>query len=319
MFRLNFRIGTKLGLAGGVALLTVGAIALNQSWDRQTRAELTAEADNVDAVRTATLTATVATRRVVIMGRDVRLAATAAEIDEALKKADAFTAAGVKAIDAAAAAAATAQSRQRFAHAKDVTGKYLAAIHELAAARKEILKSGGPMAAVLKDGADPVRVELDKILDEATADFNAQDAEIQGRIGAEQIRSRMVGLMLDAVVAMIIIGTIVFSFLGVSRPIARLNDAMEKMAKGDLDIDVPGAGRGDEIGDMAKTITVIRENAARAAIEKQEEAKREEAGRAGRRKANMQKLADEFENGGRRHRRRRCRRPRPSWRRRPAP
>src|ERR1700716_4328534 len=102
MFRFKLRIATKLGLAGGVALLTGGAIALNQSWDRQARAALGVEADNADAVRVATLTAAVATRRVVIMGRDIRLAMSEGEVDEVLKRANAFGAEGVKALESAA-------------------------------------------------------------------------------------------------------------------------------------------------------------------------------------------------------------------------
>jgi methyl-accepting chemotaxis protein len=140
-----------------------------------------------------------------------------------------------------------------------------------------------------------MRIELDKLLDETASDLTAQAAEIQGRIDAEESRSRMIGLVLDAVVMLVLIGSIIFSYAGISRPIARLNGAMEKMAKGDLDIEVPGAGRGDEIGDMAKTIAVIRENAAADAVRKQEEAKHEETARASRRKANMQSLADKFE------------------------
>src|SRR3981081_2422047 len=140
MCRFKLRIATKLGLAGGVALLTVGAIALNQSWDRQARAALGAEADNADTVRVATLTAAVATRRVVIMGRDIRLATSEGEVDEVLKKANAFGAEGVKAREsAAAAAAATGNGRQRLELAKAVTQKYVAAAGDVAAVRKEVL------------------------------------------------------------------------------------------------------------------------------------------------------------------------------------
>src|SRR3982074_916174 len=127
MFRFKLRIATKLGLAGGVALLRVGAIALNQSGDRQARAALGAEADNADTVRVATLTAAVATRRVVIMGRDIRLATSEGEVDEVLKKANAVGAEGGKAVGSAAAAAATGNGRQRLELAKAVTQKYVAA------------------------------------------------------------------------------------------------------------------------------------------------------------------------------------------------
>src|SRR5262249_53873405 len=114
-------------------------------------------------------------------------------------------------------------------------------------------------------------------------------------IDAQEVRNESIGLTLDGVVILILLGSIVFSYMGVSRPIMRLNGAMDQMAKGNLAIEVPGTDRGDEIGDMAKTISVIRENAAQEALRKQEEGKREEAERAKHRKSNMQRLATEFE------------------------
>jgi methyl-accepting chemotaxis protein len=408
MPRLNFRIGTKLALAGGVSLLMVGAIALNAMWDRQTRADLTGEASRAATVRTATLDAAVATRRIVIMGRDIRLAPTPAEVDDVLKRANGFAADAAKAFDAAGAAAEVGGGKRRLAQASELTKQYLAAITDTAAARKDILnlqtslgdqgvglikdmsalmsspelaalpnaaevthaleradfyatsarvslwaffvrrapdsaerlkaaldnstkffkqaralttdpvvgpkidklltfaprfqenidqtfKAADRLAAAIKDRADPARVELDKQLDETTHAVTARAGEIQSRMETEEARSKLIGFALDAVVMVVLIGSIVFSFLGVSRPIMRLNGAMEKMAAGNLDIEVPGTARHDEIGDMAKTISVIRENAAQEAVRKQEDAKREEVERTARRKANMQKLANEFE------------------------
>ena len=409
MSGIKLPISVKLGLVGLLALLTVGAIALNEMWDRADRAQLAAESENATTVRTSTLAAAVATRRVVIMGRDARLAMAPAEVDEVLKRANGFAADGLKALDAAIAAEVPGKTRDGIENAKDLVSKYLAAVGEVAAARKEILElqsklgdmgltwakdmpallgsrelaalpnaaevthaleradffstsgrvslwayfvrgtkdsearikaaldnctkllnearaaTGDPkvaakidellkfaplytatiqqnlkaaerLAAAIKDRADPARVALDKILDETTAAVNARAADIQARVDAHTAHARTIGLVLDGVAALILLGSIVLSFFLVSRPIARLNGAMDQMAKGNLDIEVPGIARGDEIGDMAKTIAIIRENAAREALAKQEEAKREEAERAGRRKANMQKLADEFES-----------------------
>ncbi|MEN3385745.1 MAG: methyl-accepting chemotaxis protein [Hyphomicrobiales bacterium] len=93
----------------------------------------------------------------------------------------------------------------------------------------------------------------------------------------------------------IAIGAMAFSFFGIARPLGGLNGAMLEMAGGRLDIVVPGTDRGDEIGAMAKTITIIRENAARDALEKQEIAQREEQVRAAQRKSDMRKLADDFQ------------------------
>ena len=86
-----------------------------------------------------------------------------------------------------------------------------------------------------------------------------------------------------------------FSFLGVARPMTRLNGALGRMAGGDLDVEIPGAGRGDEIGDLAKTVTVIRENAEHKAREEAEAKVKQAQAAARRRKQEMIKLADDFE------------------------
>jgi methyl-accepting chemotaxis protein len=51
----------------------------------------------------------------------------------------------------------------------------------------------------------------------------------------------------------------------VSRPISRLTDTMETLASGQLDVEVKGAARSDEIGAMARAVEVFRENALKVA------------------------------------------------------
>ena len=87
----------------------------------------------------------------------------------------------------------------------------------------------------------------------------------------------------------------VFVIWRITRPLQHLNVAMGEMAAGNVNIAIPGVERRDEIGDMANTIGVIRDNAVRDALAKQEAAQREEAERAAQRMADMHKLADSFE------------------------
>jgi methyl-accepting chemotaxis protein len=47
----------------------------------------------------------------------------------------------------------------------------------------------------------------------------------------------------------------------ISKPISRLTETMRALAEGKLDTEVKGAGRSDEIGDMAKAVQVFKENA----------------------------------------------------------
>ncbi|CAO3413050.1 methyl-accepting chemotaxis protein [Azospirillum doebereinerae] len=61
----------------------------------------------------------------------------------------------------------------------------------------------------------------------------------------------------------ITVGVALFIGLNIARPIVRLTGAMERLAHGKLDLDIPAAERGDEIGQMARTVQVFKENAIR--------------------------------------------------------
>jgi methyl-accepting chemotaxis protein len=82
---------------------------------------------------------------------------------------------------------------------------------------------------------------------------------------------------------------------GISGPINNMTAAMKRLAGGDLSTDVPGVGRGDEIGSMAEAVQVFKDNAVEVRRLEAEQRETEERA-AERRKAEMQKLANEFES-----------------------
>ena len=100
----------------------------------------------------------------------------------------------------------------------------------------------------------------------------------------------LVGLgMLLALVA-----ALAMAILGIVRPITRLSTTMERLAAGDTTVVVEGDNRKDEIGMMARTVRVFRENAIRVAALKAEEDEREMRARAEKAKV-LNELADGFE------------------------
>ncbi len=50
----------------------------------------------------------------------------------------------------------------------------------------------------------------------------------------------------------------------ISRPLAAMTDEMTKLATGDLDIEIEGADRTDEVGGLARSLQVFKENAVKA-------------------------------------------------------
>ena len=74
MFNLKLRISSKLAIASGFGVLALAIMVANDGWDSRVRDRLTAEVKAIESVQKSVLTASIATRRVALMNRDVRLA-----------------------------------------------------------------------------------------------------------------------------------------------------------------------------------------------------------------------------------------------------
>jgi len=85
-----------------------------------------------------------------------------------------------------------------------------------------------------------------------------------------------------------------FSFFGIARPIGRITDSMGVLAGGDVKAEIPFAARKDEIGSMAAAVQVFKDNMIKAR-ELEAAAAETEKRNAAQRKADMHKLADEFQ------------------------
>ncbi|WP_171580418.1 methyl-accepting chemotaxis protein [Bradyrhizobium australiense] len=102
--------------------------------------------------------------------------------------------------------------------------------------------------------------------------------------------------------SLIVAGVILLSMLIVSifvarsitAPLQRMTVTMNDLASGKLDVEVLGIGRGDEVGEMAKAVEVFKSNAvARQSLEAERHAAETRA--VASRKADMNKMADDFE------------------------
>ncbi len=80
----------------------------------------------------------------------------------------------------------------------------------------------------------------------------------------------------------------------ISKPLGLLGARMQALADGQLDGEIPGIGRGDEVGAMAATVQIFKDNAVRIRGLEQAEAATQARAAAERRTA-MENLASEFE------------------------
>ncbi|MEO0032400.1 MAG: hypothetical protein RIS94_2158 [Pseudomonadota bacterium] len=137
-----------------------------------------------------------------------------------------------------------------------------------------------------KAAADPIRAASLQIeTEQATRDFNEKLGPIGGELGkaiadirhfnetlgkqagadgmAAGHSERQTALIVAIFSALVAAGVIAFTLARIARPLAGLTAAMEDMAAGNLDRDVPYLANGDEIGGIGRALEAIKEAIAR--------------------------------------------------------
>ena len=150
----------------------------------------------------------------------------------------------------------------------------------------------------------PTTLYMGKLRDDFTHLRSALEKDLawnvaQGKAEADRgaavyVSSRIWILATIALAAMLCIamGTMIVS--GVARPITAMTEAMRKLAGGDMSAPIPGVERKDEIGKMASTVLVFKDNAVETERLRAEQAEAERLA-AERRKRDMHDLANSFE------------------------
>jgi len=149
-----------------------------------------------------------------------------------------------------------------------------------------------------------------------------RDAAMKSRAAAEalQIAIRAVATRLDQrvmennkaaedeyvsasrLLVILSVGSVVFGLAfgfavgqyGIAKPIRAVVELLQQLAAGKYDVGISGEERGDEVGDVAKTAVVFRENGL-ARIRMEREQKEAEVRAAAQRRTDMLQLADGFE------------------------
>jgi methyl-accepting chemotaxis protein len=164
------------------------------------------------------------------------------------------------------------------------------------AANDDVVKTEELKGDITANRAVKLVAEAAELMETTVADAQRNAKTSKEKVMVETAQASRINLIIAVVVIVSLIASVVFSFFGVSRPMMRLNGALGEMAGGNLDVVIPGANRGDEIGDLAKTVTVIRESAEQKARDEAETKIRQDEIVARQRKADMAKLADQFES-----------------------
>jgi len=113
-------------------------------------------------------------------------------------------------------------------------------------------------------------------------------------LAAQAWSSTQRSLIAAALIVLFTLGVSTVVARGITGPLRRMTGTMNDLAGGKLDVEVPGIGRHDEIGEMAKAVEIFKSNAVeRQALEAEQ--KQAETRAVARRKADMHKMADDFQ------------------------
>ncbi|MCG6205981.1 methyl-accepting chemotaxis protein [Rhodopseudomonas sp. HC1] len=149
--------------------------------------------------------------------------------------------------------------------------------------------------SISRDQTIPLANKAAALLRGAVETAQQSTQQAKAKAAAEITWSGRMALAFGATIILVLIGSTLFSFLGVARPLTRLNGALGQIAGGKLDVDIVGAERGDEVGDIGKTVGIIQRNAERKAREETEARIVRDRELAAQRKQDMLRIADDFE------------------------
>jgi methyl-accepting chemotaxis protein len=153
-------------------------------------------------------------------------------------------------------------------------------------------------AAKLRDAAMKSQAAAEDLRTAIRAVATRMDERVvENNKAAEQEYASSSRLLEILAVSSVLFG-LLFGFIvgqyGVAGPIRTVVELLKQLAGGKYDVDVHGTERSDEVGDVARTALVFKENGL-AKIRMEREQKEAEARVAAQRRADMLKLADGFE------------------------
>ncbi|MBK1662919.1 methyl-accepting chemotaxis protein [Rhodospirillum rubrum] len=160
-----------------------------------------------------------------------------------------------------------------------------AADHDTAARAAWGAPDGRPAVVEIYNRLESVSNETLTRIDTISAGLSAQSKDTLWLSGLLTGLGLVVGMALSFFVALV----------GIVHPLARLKEAMTKIAQGDLTVTVPGVERHDEAGAMAGAVMIFKTNMQRNR-EMVEEAKQTDLRVQKERRAAMSELANSFES-----------------------
>ena len=136
--------------------------------------------------------------------------------------------------------------------------------------------------------------ELETAMEEASSGIEAAAEAAHEAGDALAARTMMLNRIAIGCTLLLILGLCAFLFAGIMRPLGAMTLAMNGLASGNRAVAIPGTGRVDEIGLMARAVQVFKDNAIEMDRLREEQDRQRQTAELTRREA-MMELADRLD------------------------
>jgi methyl-accepting chemotaxis protein len=307
-FLLNLSIGAKLGIASGLGVLLVATMVITQVKSNAATRDLDVRMSGQQTIARDAVDAKASLRGMQIGVRDLRLASNAADIQKAtdyiatrLKSVDHF-------VDEMLKLSKSAENRTRIEKLKTKASDYSKGAQQISAVRVEIVAAAGAAdaaariaklneeaARIAREVTLPIAAEIEPLANQI-ADFAKHGVEEQAAQAAKEMATaEWESMALGIGTILLLIGTSIFSFFTIARPMRALSVSMDELAGGNFAVVLPGLGRRDELGAVAAAVEKFKVVSEQKARDEAEAKMKQDQIAAQQRKADMVRLADSFE------------------------
>ena len=311
----NLRIGTKLAITSALSILLVAAMIYVQMTGGAEVRKANDNAGHQQTIAQDAAEAKASVRGMQIGIRDILLASTAADLEKGSQYFNERVASAVKFQGEMAALSKSPENRQRINKLGELIEGLRKGKEQIEAVRKQAVAieakraSGEPsaetsaqlakladeIARIRKEITIPINGEIEVVASKIT-DFGKERSEEARVASANEAASvERTSLIGGIAVALLLVGTCIFSIFTIARPMRALSVSMEELAGGNFAVVLPGLGRKDEVGDVAGAVEKFKVVSEQKAREEAEAKIKQDQIAAQQRKADMIKLADDFE------------------------
>jgi methyl-accepting chemotaxis protein len=285
----NIRVGTKIVVTVGVGAILVAGMLINQQVSNGVLAQQSELERNEQLVTTSLLRASIALQQMQIGTREIRLAISEREADQAMSHMRASMDSAISNLQTAVQRCTDNDTCQRLERLVNAAKEYT----ETAAAVTTLKKKYADITKPL-DRLYEIENEIDGLINKAISVSGTLATERLKKVTERITNTAEIGVAFGAFAIAVLIGTAIFSIRAIGKPIRRIAEMLLEFANGSRQFEIPYTARRDEVGHVARAAQTLRDNIVR--LEKLESEQKDISTQAAaERKTMLSSLADNFE------------------------